>query len=134
VNAELRERVCWPFETAGVALESLARESGLATRSAEILPPPPVPRGYAWRHVFTQWLHPASAQLGIEAEGFEPVYGEVDAVVRSAAPALLTIFRDQKLSFVLLLGCERGKVRVLARDQTTVEVPLEDVAKEVRHE
>jgi ATP-binding cassette subfamily B protein len=134
MNAELRERVCWPFESAGLALEALARESGLSVRSAEILPPPPVPRGYGWRHVFAQWLHPASAQLGIEAEGFEPIYGEVDTMVRSAAPALLTIFRDQKMSFVLLLGCERGKARVVARDQTTVEVPLEEVADEVRHE
>ncbi|HEY2030798.1 MAG TPA: ABC transporter ATP-binding protein [Myxococcales bacterium] len=134
MNAELRERVCWPFETAGIALEALAREAGLSTRPAEILPPPPVPKNFGWRHVFGQWLHPASAQLGIESEGFEPIYGEVDDVVRAAAPALLTIYRDQQMSFVLLLRCERDRARVLTRDQTILEVPLEDVSEEVRHE
>jgi len=107
VIAALHQKCSWPVAEAGLALEALARESRLATHAAELLPPPPLPPGAAWRGVFDSWIQRAAAQLGVEAEPVEPLYDEPETLIRSGAPALLAARHEGETRFFVLLGPAR---------------------------
>jgi len=130
----LREQVSWPVESANLALEALARQSRLATRAAELLPPPPMPTGRFWRRAFDEWIQPAAAQLGAEAEPVEPIYGEVESMVRTAAPALLAANRGGDVRLYVLLGFQRGRARLLGPDHRVATAKVSELCDELRYE
>ena len=132
----LRERMSWPPEEAHLALEALARESGLATRSTELLPPPQMPNGFTvhWRAAFDQWLEPAAAQLGVEADAIAPMYGEVEDLIRNGAPALLACAAKDRVFFYAILGFTRGQARVLGPGSKIELVSFAELCSEVRWE
>ncbi|HEY6909784.1 MAG TPA: ABC transporter ATP-binding protein [Myxococcales bacterium] len=134
MTASLREQLSWPGEDAHLALEALGRHSRLATRTAELLAPPPMPPGRFWRLAFDRWIQPAAAQLGAEAEPVEPIYGEVEALLRTAAPALLAAARGGNVRLYVLLGFRRGRARLLGPDHRVATASVADLSRELRYE
>jgi ATP-binding cassette, subfamily B, bacterial len=134
MTAPLREKLSWPAENAHLALEALAAHSRLATRTAELLAPPPMPPGRFWRLAFDRWIQPAAAQLGAEAEPVEPIYGEVGAMLRTAAPALLAAARGGHVRLYVLLGFRRGSARLLGPDHRVATASIADLSRELRYE
>lgn len=114
----------WPWSQAGEALAALARRSGL--RAAEVAPPRP-PAGLDETQV-TAWLEAAGAWLNLEIESVSAPYPEVEALLRRAGPALLSV-TDGEAGVLAVLGGRGGRLRVLGPDLHVAEVPLEQARR-----
>jgi ATP-binding cassette subfamily B protein len=103
LSAEL-ENVSWPIERAGEALEALARAAALPVRRTEC----PAPAATDRADSEERWIEAAGSWLGLEVEPTETRYGEVEALLRRAGPALvqLDIGGEQRL-----LALVRGRRR-----------------------
>src|SRR5216684_9117369 len=115
---------------AGEALEALARAGGLPLRAIET-PAPPEHFSTDIPSAQTRWLETAAAALGLEVEAVDAPYGEVDRLVRGAAPALLRITRGG-VPCVLALGAVRRDTAVLvAPDLTERRVRIGTIRQEL---
>lgn len=105
--------LAWPVAHLGIAIEALARESGLQPRA---VPLPAAPEQISHdRDALTQWIETASAWLGVDAEPVALRYQEVQALLSNPGPALLRL-KDNDVRFLLLLGSRHRTVSVLRPD------------------
>ncbi len=131
-----RSDLLWRLEDLGRGLSLLAEEASLGSaRPVEAsIPQPQEPRR------FGEWIEAVAGGHDLEVEEITGAYGELDALVDSAGPALLRIgsgdgrclgegaagaTRDQ--GWILLLGATKSlfapKVRILAPDGGVYPVP-----------
>lgn len=124
------ERVSWPAARLGEALEALSRAAALPVKGAG-LPAPPAdllrpgvaqPTGLA----LGRWIEGAASLLGLEAEPVEARYGDVEALIRRAGPALLRV-QGPEGRFLALVGASRRRARLVGPDHAVVEVEIEPV-------
>jgi ABC-type multidrug transport system fused ATPase/permease subunit len=110
------DTLSWPLPRLGEALEALARASNLAPRAVEV---PLSPGGLAWdsSEALGSWIEATASVLGLEAERVEVPYAEVERLVRSAGPALLSLPSGDGPHFLALLGGRRRVVSVLGPDR-----------------
>jgi ATP-binding cassette, subfamily B, bacterial len=123
------DRLAWPAAVAGDALAALAREAGLpagSTAEAE-LPPVPERAAEAGGAALSRWIEAAAAWLGLEVEAVESSYGEVEAMVRGAGPALLALPGDRPRLLCLLRPARRGAIELLGPDLARHPVPVDAV-------
>ncbi len=110
----------WPAARLGEAIEVLARRSGLSPRAAT---PPAPPPGIAEAEALGAWIESAARWVGVEAERAQASYATVEALVRSAAPAILRI----KAGFLALLDGGRSSVALLGPDLEVRRARVEEV-------
>ncbi|HEX8825389.1 MAG TPA: hypothetical protein VF794_36080, partial [Archangium sp.] len=82
------ERVAWPLERAGEALEALARAARLPLPNplpvlSHVVPAEPSRVG--------EWLDAAAQALGLELKLLNTRHGEVESALGRAAPALVEL-------------------------------------------
>ena len=114
--------LAWPAAQLGEALESLARQSGLAGDAES----PEVPGGtLADGQQLDAWVCSAAAISGFEAEPVEAPYSELEGLVRGGAPALLRLSGEPR--FIALLATRRGTATIIGCDRARHKVPVETV-------
>ncbi len=105
------DALAWPAERLGEAVSALARLSGLKPAKLDL----PEPRESSPDEV-DRWIGAAAAAMGLEAEPVEAAYGEVEALVRQSAPAVLRLPEGTSPRFLLLLSGGLRTVRLLGPD------------------
>lgn len=120
--------ILWPVEDLPTAIEQLAERAGYSTVTGEVASPPPDVEPSR------VWMFALGDRLGVELEPITPLYHELPDVIRRAAPAVIQIRRQNLPCYLVLLGTRWGKVRLLARDATTVVVDADDLIALVREE
>ena len=100
--------ICWPMARAAEGLELVARAARL-----EVAPRPTARPGD---------LVSVAASLGIDAEPVEASVGEIDAVLRSAGPAVIRLGDD---ALVMLVGTRGRRAKAVHPDHRVVSVPIE---------
>ena len=123
MSGALLEGCGWPLDRPGEALEALAEASGLAPASPREAARATSPNPEALERV----LVTAGAGLGLEIEATETPYGEVDEMLRGAAPALLRVQPVGAPEPVLLaVTGQRGRrVTLLRPDRTRRRVTVD---------
>src|SRR6185295_3061814 len=110
------DALAWPAERLGEAVSALARLSGLKPAKLDLAEPRELSADELDR-----WIGAAAAAMGLEAEPVETAYGEVEALVRQSAPALLRLPGGEPRFLLLLAGGWRA-VRLLGPDLQPVRV------------
>ncbi|WP_438019888.1 ABC transporter ATP-binding protein [Sorangium sp. So ce315] len=120
----------WPAARLGEAMEALARAAALPVKGAGA----PAPPADLLRPEVTQpgglplgrWMEGAAGSLGLEAEPVEARYGDVEALIRRAGPAVLRV-QGPEGRFLALVGVSRGRARLVGLDHAVIEVDVEPV-------
>jgi ATP-binding cassette subfamily B protein len=103
--------LAWPLERGGDALQALVAKSGLRARGVEIPAAPAVLDGAA----MARFVEGGAEWLGLEAEAIAARLGDLDGMVRRAAPALLRVEIDG-VSRLLALVAGGARPRLVAPD------------------
>lgn len=118
------EELSWPAPLLGTALEALAREGGLAQRGAEAAAPPrEVAR--AGGDALGRWIQATAAWLGFEAEPTFIRYADVEEILGSDSPVLITLPREGEPRFLALARSRGRGARLIAPDLSVRAVPLD---------
>ncbi|MBZ5715740.1 ABC transporter ATP-binding protein [Nannocystis pusilla] len=120
----------WSLERAGEALTALAVQAGLQPALRELGAPGAAVLADPDDAAIERWLAGAAAGLGLEAEAVDTDVAGVDALLRTAAPALLRVGPDGRALLLLLRGGRRTLL-VLAPDLRPRRVALDDVRRAV---
>jgi ATP-binding cassette subfamily B protein len=107
--------LCWPASRAAEGLEILARVSGLPTTARP-------PAAAASEAASPDQVAPAAAALGLQADEVDAAFGDVDAFLRSAAPAIVRIDRD---ALVMLAGRRGSRLRLVGPDHRLATIPID---------
>ena len=122
---ELLTDCLWTREQLSGALDSLARSAGLpggtvrfekSTASFEI------------ELSFGDWLDINLSKRGLEAEPIQISYGEAEALIREATPAILEYTDSQYQGFLVLLSRQWQKIILLRPDKSTCSVSQRELA------
>jgi ATP-binding cassette subfamily B protein len=122
----------WPLARLGEAIEALGAVCGLAlaTRTIEV---PAAPEGIARSDDdLGRWIEATAAWFAMEAEAVEAQYGEIGALIRKAAPALLLVAGDSGPAFVALVRGSKRTVTVVGSDRVLRRLPAEHLEAELR--
>lgn len=103
---------CWPAARSAEAVELLARAAGLAVRSREVVAGAD-PADAADR------VEAAAAALGLEAEAVDVPAGDIDAMLRSAGPAVIRVGPD---ALAMLVRRRGARVTLVRPDHRLVTV------------
>ncbi len=96
--------LCWPAARAAEGLEILARAARIRTTGRQ------APSSGVTR---VESIDAAAAALEIDAEPIDATFGDLDMLLRTAAPAVLRLNDD---AFVMLLGRRGSRLRVIRPD------------------
>ncbi len=118
----------WPVDQLPDALEQLAQRQGYGRAAGEVAAPP------ADVEPSRVWMFALGDRLGVELEPITPLYNELQDVVERAAPCIIQVRRDGRPFYLVLLGRRRGKLRLLARDATSVSVQTKSALALMREE
>jgi ATP-binding cassette subfamily B protein len=112
------EALIWPLERGGEALLALADAVGLRPRSVEI---PAAPAALDAAAV-ARFIEGGAEWLGVEAEGIFATHGDLDAMVRRSAPALLSVEGG-----LLVVRSGGARPRLMAPDGALRRVEAEEL-------
>jgi ATP-binding cassette subfamily B protein len=123
--------LAWPAERLGEALDALATRSGLAGPSAARRDRDGLPRLGGTRDELIArldtWLAHEAASRDLEAEPFDAAHGDIAAVARWSAPAILLVESSPELDAgircVAVLKGGRRTCTLLTPDHSIVRVP-----------
>jgi ATP-binding cassette subfamily B protein len=107
--------LCWPASRAAEGLELLARAAGLPTRAR---PAAYVPDD----NDAEDGVRSAADALGLQADDVDAAFGEVDAFLRAAAPAVVRIDRDR---LVMLARRRGGTLTIVGPDHQLEKIPFD---------
>jgi ATP-binding cassette subfamily B protein len=120
------DALAWPAERLGEGLSALVRRSGLGQAKLDLAEPRD-----ASLEELERWIGAAAEAMAIEAEPVEAAYGEVEALVRQSAPALLRL-SGAAPRFLLLLAGGWRTVRLLGPDHQSRRVPVTAIRDALR--
>ena len=121
------ETIAWPLSLLGDLLENLASRSNLQPNQTR-LPHPPPDLAEAGDEILGSWIDTAAGHLGIEAEGVDSLYIDIDRLMLAGGPMVLRLpgsLEDNQPRFVALLGARRGRVKIITPDLKVKRVRLE---------
>jgi len=107
----------WPAARAAEGVELLARAARMPVGDRRA-------RKSATTAERTGSIPQAAVHLGLDAEPIDAAVGEIDALVRAAAPAVLRVGADRML---MLAGRRGGRAKVVAPDHRVVSVAHSDL-------
>ena len=110
--------VSWPVRDADPLVRELGRRAGLLPADASLPSPPAGAGGEPW-----PWLEAGLRPYGLELEPVDAAYGEVQAMLAGAAPALVELDLDGGPRLLGLLPGGRGRLAVLGPDRRVHRVP-----------
>jgi len=113
------ESLVWPASRAAEGLELLARASGLPTKAKAA----PAHEGLGGDG---ERLERAASALGLRVDEVDAAFGEVEAFLRGAAPAIVRIDNH---AFVMLAGRRGRNLTLVGPDHRTHTVRLEAVRR-----
>ena len=110
--AEPLKRALWREAAIGVALESLAKASGLKPRIVDV--PAQVPEAVVDSPVLLdRWVEAMADYLYIEADGVHSPYPDVEEMLASVAPALVQIPTARGTRVLAILKSDRKQLELL---------------------
>ncbi len=135
------DRLGWPAERLGEAIEAIGKHSGRSSGPTESNAVPeffgraPHPDHGELDHgevdhseaALERWLTTVAARLGLEAEAVEAPYAEVHDLLRRCAPALLRLRASSGPRWLVVLEGKRGRLSVLNPELSIDRVPAEAV-------
>jgi ATP-binding cassette subfamily B protein len=107
--------LCWPASRAAEGIELLARVSGLPTKARPAAPAADDTDG-------GDRVASAAEALGLQADDVDAAFGEVDAFLRGAAPAVVRIDRA---GLVMLARRRRGRLTLVGPDHRIETIPFD---------
>jgi ATP-binding cassette, subfamily B, bacterial len=107
--------LCWPASRAAEGIELLARAAGLPARAR-----PAASAGHD--SDIEDQVASAAEAIGLQADDVDAAFGEVDAFLRAAAPAVVRIDRDR---LVMLARRSGGTLTVVRPDHRIEKIPLD---------
>jgi ATP-binding cassette, subfamily B, bacterial len=118
------DSLSWPVARLGEGLELLARNSGLAVNSKEVLA---LPESLQQNQLgeLAAWINWAVEQLGLEAEAVATPARDLDALLRRAGPAVLQLRGAKGLKFFLILKARGSKLSLIGPDSVVHHVAVE---------
>jgi len=122
------ERLSWPVERLGEALEALGKHTGFALPAVDVGASSGITSGND-EDGGTQerWIETIAARLGLEAEAVEASYPEVEGLIGGCAPALLRLAPASAARFLVVLAGKRRRLVILGPELSLKEVPAEAV-------
>ncbi len=115
----------WSKDELNRGILQLAQKAGLRPVSAEIPP---------FNQTLNHDLAQAAARLEIDIQPVNWQYGEYEALLRLAAPAILQVDLDGERRFLLLLRSGRRKIKLLLPDGTQKRVLVAELAEQLQHQ
>jgi ATP-binding cassette subfamily B protein len=115
----------------GEALEALARACRMPVRAGGFGAAPPDHFAADPLETQTRWLESAAAALGLEVEAASAAYGEVDRLVRGAAPALLRVADGRVPGLLALYAANRHTASLVAPDRSVRRVRIASIRAEL---
>src|SRR5689334_7346453 len=97
---------CWPTETLGLALEELARRTGLRRKPSEMLRPSE--SSAADGESIRDWLEFAAAHFNLDATSVETNYTEITTFLRKCGPAILRINFDERCGYLVVISAGKS--------------------------
>jgi ATP-binding cassette, subfamily B, bacterial len=116
-------KLSWPISRLGEAVELLARNSGLAVNSKEVLSVPESLLNTGTSEL-SRWMNWAVEKLGLEAEAIATPARDLAALLQRAAPAVLRIQGAFGPEFFLLLKCRGRSVHLVGPDSVVRSYPI----------
>jgi ATP-binding cassette subfamily B protein len=116
-NLQLTD-IAWPASRLGELIETLAQKAGLISRPGRLSEPPDGVLE-AGKPSIDAWIDNAAGHLGLEAEPISALYSDVEALIRSAGPAILQLPPQSEGTsplFIALLSGSSRRVSVLCPD------------------
>jgi ATP-binding cassette subfamily B protein len=105
----------WPAARWGEAIEAVSRTAKLHPDSRNFVRAPDRLQQSS-DEAFGNWVEDAAGALDLEEQPVSTSYGEAEAALRNAGPALIRIDLDGEAVLLAVVGSRRGRVRVLATD------------------
>ena len=107
--------LCWPASRAAEGIELLARVAGLPTKAR--------PTAHTGDDGDAEdRVASAADALGLQADDVDAAFGEVDAFLRAAAPAVVRIDRDR---LVMLAHRRGGTLTIVGPDHRVEKIPFD---------
>ncbi|HEX2094521.1 MAG TPA: ABC transporter ATP-binding protein [Longimicrobiaceae bacterium] len=122
------ERLSWPVEELGEAVDLLLAHGGLGSPRRA---PPPGPRLPPDPERIGEWLAARTEPHGVEVEPVDTTYAEVDSLLGGSPPALLRLPGEGGSRFLALAEGGSRTVTVIAPDRSRVRVPVAALRREV---
>ncbi len=113
--------VTWPHARAGEAIAALADAAGLGARGERIGAPPA-------DRLDEAWLIDAGRWIGIDIEPVATAYGEVEAMLRGSAPAIVEV----PGGVIAIVRARGGALIALGPDLRRARIPIAEVAATLR--
>jgi ATP-binding cassette subfamily B protein len=108
----------WPLEKLGVAIQVLARRSGLLLqldrKSSSAAQQDFRELADCSAEALGQWIESVTLGLGLEVEQVETPYARTDQLLRNAGPALLYVNVEGESRLLAVLGSRRNVLRILS--------------------
>lgn len=124
------DALAWPASRLGEALSTLARRGGLHPAKLDL----PEPDEAASPEVLDRWIGAAAAAMALEAEPVEASYGEIEALIRGAGPALLRLPGEGNPRLLPLVRVGWRTAVVLGADHQLWRVPIARLQDVLRRE
>jgi ATP-binding cassette subfamily B protein len=107
--------LCWPASRAAEGIELLARVARLPTQARPLA-------HTADDGIVEDRIASAADALGLQADDVDAAFGEVDAFLRAAAPAVVRIDRDR---LVMLARRRGGTLTIVGPDHRVDKIPFD---------
>lgn len=118
--------IAWTADRLGEALQALAQHAGLKPQPVQDWAVPGSVQ-HALGDDLPRWVAWAGERLGVEAEAVDTPVSQAAALLQQAGPAVLQGRIGEQMVFVLLVGGQRGTLRVLGSDLREHRCALEDL-------
>ena len=118
------ETFAWPAARLREALAALVRKAGLPADDSG-----PATAEFPAGENVADWIERQAKLLGCEAEPLETTYGDLEANLSKACPALLRISES---AYLALLAERDGMLRVLTPSLAVERIPIEQVCDWIR--
>ncbi|MEZ5595497.1 MAG: ABC transporter ATP-binding protein [Pseudomonadales bacterium] len=116
--------LAWSIDRLGEGLHALAEATQLldpARRERAIAVTVPLTLEGA---ELGRWIAWCAGAIGLEAEALETTLPEATGMLRRLGPAVVRLEHEGRAGFLLVLGCRRRVVRILAPDLSTRSIPV----------
>ena len=125
MNSDARN-LCWPTFRIGEALELLGRRAGFRPK-AGVATNSPGWLEQASRESLAEWVDTVAASMSMDVVLTNSPYGDVEAMLRRCAPAILRLELAEDQDFLVVLRRRGSRLVVLTPDLATRRIPIRQV-------
>jgi ATP-binding cassette subfamily B protein len=131
----LLEDISWPTARIAEAFDALVGHTGFPLRQDPLPDSPSFTKAEAKRDVALlgtlaeSWLRAAGRARGVEVDDVSPTFGDIEAFLGRAGPAIIVTTASETPRLLLLLGASLGQVRLIDAQLRLLRLPLAEVSR-----